>query len=183
MDVKIKIYQYANCTTQRCPEEIMKIFMIKRFFHLLATGVNDSGSPPWAANMSANFRKNSKRAYWYNQDLGGNWFMKKTRSKISRDTVPLKKNAKTLSFFSNLFAYYLLTLHDYRKTIFRTVLRSRIRDPVPFWPLDPGSGIGFSGSRIPNPYILEHIENFLGKNFNNSLKIGPNFFFSISKIT
>ncbi len=57
----------------------------------------------------------------------------------------------------------------------------RIRDPVPFWPLDQGSGIGFfrisdPGSQIPNPYIWEHIENFLGKNFNNSLKIGPNFF-------
>jgi hypothetical protein len=29
------------------------------------------------------------------------------------------------------------------------VLRIRIRDPVPFWPLDPGSGIGFF--RIPDP--------------------------------
>ncbi len=25
-------------------------------------------------------------------------------------------------------------------------------DPVPFSPLDPGSGTGFSGPRIPNPY-------------------------------
>jgi hypothetical protein len=30
-----------------------------------------------------------------------------------------------------------------------TVLRIRIRDPVPFLPLDPGSGIGFF--RIPDP--------------------------------
>ncbi len=37
-----------------------------------------------------------------------------------------------------------------------------IRDPVPFWPLDPGSGMGFSGSRISdagsrilNPYFLK----------------------------
>jgi hypothetical protein len=30
-----------------------------------------------------------------------------------------------------------------------TVLRIRIRDPVPFRPLDPGSGIGFF--RIPDP--------------------------------
>jgi hypothetical protein len=29
------------------------------------------------------------------------------------------------------------------------VLRIRIRDPVPFYPPDPGSGIGFS--RIPDP--------------------------------
>ncbi len=56
-----------------------------------------------------------------------------------------------------------------------------IRDPVPFWPLDPGSGIGFFripdlGSRIPNPYFWELCDNFLGKKFYNSLKIGPNVF-------
>ncbi len=48
------------------------------------------------------------------------------------------------------------------------VLRIRIRDPVPFWPLDPGSAIGFFwipdlGSRIPNPYVWELSDNFLGK--------------------
>jgi hypothetical protein len=57
----------------------------------------------------------------------------------------------------------------------------RIRDPVPFWPLDPGSRIGFFRipdleSRIPNPYIWEHGENYLRKNFKNSLKFGPNVF-------
>jgi hypothetical protein len=36
---------------------------------------------------------------------------------------------------------------------------SGIRDPVPFWPLDPGSGIGFfripdPGSRIPDPKLI-----------------------------
>ncbi len=45
----------------------------------------------------------------------------------------------------------------------------------------PGSGIGFFripylGSRIPNPYFLELSDNFLGKKFYNSLKIGPDFF-------
>jgi hypothetical protein len=53
----------------------------------------------------------------------------------------------------------------------KAVLRIRIRDPgsVPFWPLDPGSG-------IPSPYYWGLSDNFLGKNFNNSWKIGPNFF-------
>jgi hypothetical protein len=51
------------------------------------------------------------------------------------------------------------------------VLRLRISDPVPFWPLDPGSEI-----RIPNPYFWELSDNFLGKKFYNSLKIDLNFF-------
>jgi hypothetical protein len=33
-----------------------------------------------------------------------------------------------------------------------SVLRIQIRDPVPFWPLDPGSGIGFF--RIPDPKAI-----------------------------
>jgi hypothetical protein len=46
---------------------------------------------------------------------------------------------------------------------------------------DPGSGIGFSGSRIPAPYFLELSDKFLGKKFYNSLKTGPNFFSSAFK--
>ncbi len=47
--------------------------------------------------------------------------------------------------------------------------------------LTPGSGIrnGFfpdPGSRIPGPYFEELFDNFFGKKFYNSLKIGPNFF-------
>jgi hypothetical protein len=37
-----------------------------------ATGVVDTGGQPLAANISANFRKNSKRPQWYTQGLGGN---------------------------------------------------------------------------------------------------------------
>jgi hypothetical protein len=59
-----------------------------------ATGVADIGGQPWAANISANFRKNSERPYWNTQGLGGNWFMKKTRSKnlvtLSLKTAMLK---------------------------------------------------------------------------------------------
>ncbi len=54
------------------------------------------------------------------------------------------------------------------------VFRTRIRDQVPFWLLDPGSGIGLFrvpdlGSWIPNPYFWELGYRFLVKNFNNSL--------------
>jgi hypothetical protein len=68
--------------------------------------------------------------------------------------------------------------------MFLTVLRIRIQDPVPSWPLDPdlGSKIGFSGSRIPYPYFRELCDKFLGKKFYNSLKLAKIFFFSISKI-
>ncbi len=37
-----------------------------------------------------------------------------------------------------------------------------------------GSQISDHGSRIPNTYFLELGDNFLGKKFYNSLKIGPN---------
>ncbi len=58
---------------------------------------------------------------------------------------------------------------------------SGIRDPVPFWPLDPewvyfGSPISDTGSRIPNSYFWKLSDNFLGKKFHNSLKFGRNFF-------
>ncbi len=47
--------------------------------------------------------------------------------------------------------------------------------------LTRGSGIRnpeqvFSESRIPNPFFWELSDNFLGKKFYNSLKIGPHFF-------
>jgi hypothetical protein len=37
-----------------------------------ATGVVDTGGQPLAANISANFRKNSILPLWYSQGLGGN---------------------------------------------------------------------------------------------------------------
>ncbi len=72
---------------------------------------------------------------------------------------------------------------------------SRIRNLVPFWPLDPdpGSGIGFfripdlgyrisdPRSWIPTPYFLELSDKFLDKKFYNSLKTGPKFFSSAFK--
>jgi hypothetical protein len=64
-------------------------------------------------------------------------------------------------------------------------LESIVADPGSGAFLIPGSGMGFfSGSRIPDPkyYVRELGDNFLGKKFNNSSKIGPNFFFCISKI-
>ena len=68
------------------------------------------------------------------------------------------------------------------------VLRIRIRDRGSGAFLTPGPGIQNRffpdpGSRIPdpNPYFWEFSDNFLGKKFYNSLKIGPNFFLQHSK--
>jgi len=51
VNLKAKMYIFVNSTTQRCPNKIIKIFLVEDFSHL-----------PWAANISANFRKNSKRS-------------------------------------------------------------------------------------------------------------------------
>ncbi len=90
----------------------------------------------------------------------------------------------TLPTYSSACIYIILY-----STIVWHLLRIRIRDPVPFWPLDPESGAFLTpgsgirnrffadlGSRIPNPYFWELIDNLLGKKFYNSLKIGPNYF-------
>ncbi len=42
------------------PTKLLKIFRLKIFS--FATGVSDTGSQPWAANISATFGKNSKRS-------------------------------------------------------------------------------------------------------------------------
>ncbi len=44
------------------------------------------------------------------------------------------------------------------------------------WIRDPEWVFSGSRSRIPRPYFEELFGNFLGKKFDNSLKIGPNFF-------
>jgi hypothetical protein len=69
---------------QRCPKEIIK----EDFFHLPRLSLTPVVHLELRISPES-FRKNSKQPYWYNKGLGGNWFMKKTRSKKSRETVPL----------------------------------------------------------------------------------------------
>ncbi len=89
VNLKAKIYTYVNSTIQRCPNKIIKIFLIEDFFHL----------PPVSTTLVVNlelrispriFEKIRKSLYGILLGLGGNLFMKKTRSKKSHDTVPLK---------------------------------------------------------------------------------------------
>ncbi len=63
-----------------------------------ATGVVDNGGAPWLANIPENFQKNSKQSQWDAQGLGGNWSMKKTSSKKSCDTVPLRCSPKACPY-------------------------------------------------------------------------------------
>ncbi len=55
----------------------------------LPPGVVDSGGVRWLADISVNFRKFEMTLMLFSRH-GGRWFMKKTWSKKSRDTLPLK---------------------------------------------------------------------------------------------
>jgi hypothetical protein len=112
------------------------------------------------------------------------WIVHRIRSK-NPDLDPRAKSKLFSIIFLSLMDYVTSWIFFWRpiklNQYLLSVLRIRIRDPVPFWPLDPGSGLGFfripdPRSRIPNPYFWELGDNFLGKKFYNSLKIGPNFF-------
>jgi hypothetical protein len=52
----------------------------------ISTGVVDTDKASWAANISANFLKKFETVLKDTLGLGGNWSLKKTRSKKSRDT-------------------------------------------------------------------------------------------------
>ncbi len=70
-----KFFDNVNTSTQRCPNKILKTFLIEDCF--ICHWFNNMGGAPWAANISANFRKNLKRTWWDTQGLWGNWFMEK----------------------------------------------------------------------------------------------------------
>ncbi len=88
---KAKIYIYFNSTTQRCPNKIIKIFWLKIFSICHRCKRCQTLIWEYLREFSKKFEAALIVYYtMYNQGLGGNWFMKKTRSKKSRDTVPLK---------------------------------------------------------------------------------------------
>jgi hypothetical protein len=60
VNLKEKIFQYVNFTSQRCPNNIIEAFLVEDFFHL--PPVWDIGGAPLAANISTNFPKNLKLA-------------------------------------------------------------------------------------------------------------------------
>ncbi len=69
-------------------------FQIADFFHLPPVSTTQVVTFSchyyyFLKNISANFRKNSKRSLWDTLGLGGNRFMQKTWCRESRDNVPL----------------------------------------------------------------------------------------------
>ncbi len=84
MNLMAKIYIYVNSTTQRCPNKIINLPPMSTTPVVVHLELRIS---PWI------FEKKSKPPLWYTQGLGGNWFMKKTRSRKSRGTVPLSWNS------------------------------------------------------------------------------------------
>ncbi len=132
-------------------------------------------------------RSNTTRGWWW-KDLDPNvpsiwsgrpsklrklWYRSKT---LPVTYIRIKRHRKARFLDSNAQA------QPAKVSFFFPLVTCSVADPDPgsgtF--LTPGSGIRNMffpnpGSRIPNPYFWELSENFLGKKFYNSLKIGPNF--------
>jgi hypothetical protein len=93
VNLKAKIYKYVYSTTQRCPNKIIKIFLLESFFQL----------PPVSLTPVANlelrispriFEKIRNDPNGIIRGFGETDSRKKTRSKKSRDTVPLKRTRR-----------------------------------------------------------------------------------------
>jgi hypothetical protein len=76
-----------------------------------ATRVVDTGGAPWLGNISANFRKNSKRSKWVTLGLGGTDLWKKPEAK-NLATLSLKPYPPpNLGFFPILLIIQYNTKH------------------------------------------------------------------------
>ncbi len=82
VNLKAKIYIYVNSTTQRCPNKLIKIFLIEDFFHL----------PPVSLTPVVHLELRISPRIFEKSLIGPNGILrgfKKTRSRKSRGTVPL----------------------------------------------------------------------------------------------
>ncbi len=107
VNLKAKIYTYVNSTIQRCPNKIIKIFLIEDFFHLPLV----STTPVVNLELRISPRIFEKMRNGPNGILWGwgetdSW--KKTRSKKSRDNFPLLTSKFTLTSQS----HFMLILFD-----------------------------------------------------------------------
>ncbi len=88
VNLKQNIYKYINPTTRRCPNKIIRTFLIEDFY--ICTRVNDTSGAPWAANIFANFLTIRNCTNGLLRSLGELIFEKTWSRKKSRDTVPLR---------------------------------------------------------------------------------------------
>jgi hypothetical protein len=98
VNLKAKIYTYVNSTTQRYPNKIIKIFLLEDFFHLPPVSLT-----PVVYTLSREYlREFSKKIEMavvvYSDALGKLIHEKKTRSRKSRDTVPLNSASDAIVF-------------------------------------------------------------------------------------
>ncbi len=77
-------------------------------FFAFATGVNDTSSKPWAANISAKFSKKFETALMLYSGAWRKQIHEKTRSGKSRDTVPLITFQVTLTGQSHFMLTFVL---------------------------------------------------------------------------
>ncbi len=82
------MYICVNSTIQRCPNKIVKIFLIEDFSHL----------PPVTLSCEylREFSKKFETVVMVYSEAGGKQIDEKTRREKSRDTVPLKPRSQTL---------------------------------------------------------------------------------------
>ncbi len=78
------------------PESTTLAKLVAKF----AASVFDTGGAPWLATIFANFWKKFETVLMGYSGAGGNWYMKKTRSKNSRDTVPWFHTVGKFNLFS-----------------------------------------------------------------------------------
>jgi hypothetical protein len=88
VNIKAKIYIYVNSTIQRCPNKIIKIFLIEDFFIC-----HRCQRHRWSTMSSEYLREFSKKFETALMVYSGAWgkliHEKKTRSRKPRGTVPL----------------------------------------------------------------------------------------------
>jgi hypothetical protein len=87
----IYIYIYVKFTTQRCPNKIIKIFLLEDFFHLPPVSMTPVVhlKPRISPGIFEKIR-NGRNGILSYSGAGGKLIHEKTRSRKSRDTVPLK---------------------------------------------------------------------------------------------
>ncbi len=84
VNLKEKIFLYVNSTTQRCPNKIIKTFLIVDFFHL---PLSTTTVVHLELQISPRILKIIKTPVLGYSGAWGKWFMKKTWSQRSRGPI------------------------------------------------------------------------------------------------